>query len=91
MDVQPGFEELNAIVSKIERRYGIRHVILFGSRARGISDPDSDYDFCITPSEDSSIFDMGGFLIDVDVVSDRNLGPGLVGRVLRDWRLLYEV
>ena len=64
MDVQPGFEELNAIVSKIERRYGIRHVILFGSRARGISNPDSD--FCITPSEDSSIFVMGGFLIDVE-------------------------
>ena len=66
MDIQPGFEELSSIVSEIARRYGIRRVILFGSRARGISDPDSDYDFCITPSEDSSIFDMGGFLIDVE-------------------------
>lgn len=99
MDIQPGFEELSAIVSEIARRYDIRRVILFGSRARGTSGPDSDYDFCITPSEGSSIFDMGGFLIDaeeelgcdVDVVSDRNLGPGLAGRILRDGRLLYEV
>lgn len=41
---------------------------------------------------------MGGFLIDaeeelgcdVDVVSDRNLDPGLARRILKDGRLLYE-
>ncbi|MBQ8180066.1 MAG: nucleotidyltransferase domain-containing protein [Candidatus Methanomethylophilaceae archaeon] len=98
MDAQPGFEELSAMVSGIARRYGIRRVILFGSRARGDSGPGSDYDFCITPSEGTSVFEMGGFLTDmeeelgcgVDVVSDRNLDPGLAGRILRDGRLLYE-
>lgn len=98
MNVQPGFEELSKVVSEIARRYGIRRVILFGSRARGTSGPDSDYDFCITPSEGSSLLEMGGFLIDaeeelgcdVDVVSDRNLDPGLARRILKDGRLLYE-
>lgn len=85
-------------MSGIALGYGIRRVILFGSRARDTSGPDSDYDFCVTPPEGSSMFELGGFLIDAeeklgcdaDVVSDRNLGPDLADRILRDGRLLYE-
>lgn len=43
------FEELCRIVGAIAAAYGMRRVYLFGSRARGDSTADSDYDFFVVP------------------------------------------
>jgi predicted nucleotidyltransferase len=41
------FEEMCNIVGNVARKYGVGHVYLFGSRARGDFHDSSDYDLCI--------------------------------------------
>ena len=40
--------ELRAFRRKISKRYGVQRMILFGSRARGDAEEDSDFDFLVT-------------------------------------------
>lgn len=97
-DDEPDFDELCRIVGAIAEEYGIERVYLIGSRARGTAKPSSDYDFCIVPGEKTTLFDIGGFLIDceerldreVDVVSENTLRPAFYNAIIRDRRLLYE-
>lgn len=95
---EPDLDELRKIIGEIAERYGIVRVYLFGSRARGTAGPESDYDFCIIPGEETSLFDIGGFLTDckeilgheVDVVSENAVRPSLYNAIVRDRILLYE-
>ena len=97
-DGEPDFDELCRIVGAIAAEYGIERVYLFGSRARGTAKPSSDYDLCIVPGEKTTLFDIGGFLIDceerldqeVDVISENTLRPALYNTICRDRKLLYE-
>ena len=92
------FEELCRIVGPIAESYGMRQVYLFGSRARGDSNADSDYDFCVVTSDDCDLFELGGFFADlrdaleaeVDLVCQESLQDDFSKEVLRDRRLLYE-
>lgn len=71
-----------AILEAAERRH-LSDVRVFGSVARGDAGPASDIDLLVHPSEQASIFDLAGFMaevegllgIDVNVVSDRGTGP----------------
>lgn len=64
-------------------RYGLKHLRVFGSMARGDATEESDVDLLVTPSPDTSLLDLGGMVMDaeellhrrVDVVSDRALHP----------------
>lgn len=93
------FEELCRIVGPIAESYGMRQVYLFGSRARSDSNADSDYDFCVVTSDDSDLFELGGFFADlrdaleaeIDLVCQESLQDDFSKEVLRDRRLLYEV
>ena len=95
---EPDFDDLCRIGGAIASEYGIERVYLFGSRARGTAGPDSDYDLCIIPGKDTSLLDIGEFLIDckealehgVDVVSETSIGPALYNAIHRDRKLLYE-
>ncbi|MDR0309457.1 MAG: nucleotidyltransferase domain-containing protein, partial [Candidatus Methanoplasma sp.] len=40
-------QRIRSIVEPIASRYGIEKMYLFGSRARGDNDPNSDFDFFI--------------------------------------------
>lgn len=92
------FEELCRIVGPIAESYSMRQVYLFGSRARGDSDADSDYDFCVVTSDDCDLFELGGFFADlrdalgaeIDIVCRESLKGNFSREVLRDMRLLYE-
>ncbi|MDR2698771.1 MAG: nucleotidyltransferase domain-containing protein [Candidatus Methanoplasma sp.] len=41
------FGELRGIVAPIAKKYGMIRVYLFGSRARGDNNEESDFDFCV--------------------------------------------
>jgi predicted nucleotidyltransferase len=94
----PSFEVLQDIVGPIAKKYGVTRVYLFGSRARGDNNSESDFDFCITPGEIKGMIPMCGFLTDleealgknVDIVTDRSLSEDLAQEVYRYGRLVYE-
>lgn len=63
-------------------RHRLGNVRIFGSLARGEAGPGSDVDLLVHPDRDASVFDLAGFMaevegmlgIPVDVVSDRATG-----------------
>ncbi len=68
---------------------GAYNVRIFGSVARGQSEPDSDVDFLVEMEENRSLLDLGGLLMDLqdrkfDVVTDKGLRPRIRDRVLRE-------
>ncbi|MCI0634790.1 MAG: nucleotidyltransferase family protein [Actinobacteria bacterium] len=73
-------------------RHGARNVRVFGSVARGDADDASDIDFLVEMAPGRSLLDMGGLLMelrdllqrDVDVVSERGLRHEIRDRVLRE-------
>lgn len=70
------------IVGAATRRK-LSDVRVFGSIARAEAGPESDLDLLVHPAHDASLFDLAGFMadieellgVDVDVVSDRGTGP----------------
>jgi len=93
------FEELCEIVAPIAIKRGVDRVFLFGSRARGDNDTDSDYDFYIIPGRIRSLIGPSGFMhdleealgADVDVISeDPHIKEDFLQGVLRDRRLVYK-
>jgi predicted nucleotidyltransferase len=76
----------------LAERYGVYDVRVFGSVARGESDEKSDVDLLVKVRPGRSLFDLGGFLMDVqdlleckvDVLTDDGLKPRLRERVLRE-------
>jgi predicted nucleotidyltransferase len=62
---------------------GLSNVRVFGSVARGTAGSESDVDLLVHPGSTASVFDLAGFMVDVeellgirvDVVSDRGHGP----------------
>jgi len=84
-------ERREAILALAER-YGVYDVRVFGSVARGDMDQKSDVDFLVKVRPGRSLFDLGGFLMDVqdllgckvDVLTDDGLKPRLRERVLRE-------
>lgn len=73
------------------RRHGVTNVRLFGSFARGESDP-NDVDVLVDLQPGRSLFDLGGFQVEleellrcrVDVVTARGLRSRIRDRVLRE-------
>jgi predicted nucleotidyltransferase len=93
------FEELCRIVAPIAEKRGVERIYLFGSRARGDGDEESDYDFYIIPGRISSLIGLGGLMNDltealgreVDIVSENpRIKEDFMQEVLRDRRLVYE-
>ena len=77
---------------EIQRRFGVRSMALFGSRAREQSHPNSDVDVLVEfdgPATSSRYFGLQFFLEDlqgapVDLVTERALRPQLRPFVERD-------
>jgi len=74
-------DSLGWIVKPIAEKYNITAISIFGSRARGDNQDDSDYDFLIDVSDKYTFHDRIGFIdemsailhCDVDVVTRRSL------------------
>ena len=82
----PTFDRLRSMREPIIRAAANRQlgeVRVFGSVARGEAVADSDVDLLVRPGRGASIFDLAGFMaeveemlgVSVDVVSDRGSGP----------------
>lgn len=84
----PDFARLRSarddILRAAERRR-LSDVRVFGSVARGDAVVGSDVDLLVHPASDASLFDLAGFMaevedllgVTVDVVSDRGTGPAM--------------
>ncbi|MFN0123732.1 MAG: nucleotidyltransferase family protein [Blastocatellia bacterium] len=79
-------------VLRIAARHGACNVRIFGSVARGEEDQESDLDVLVDMEPGRSLFDLGGFLTElqelfggrVDVVTEQGLRPRIRERVLRE-------
>ncbi len=68
-------------ILKIAERYGVHHVRIFGSTVRDEAEPGSDVDVLVDLEPGRSLFDLGGFQIEmqelldcrVDVVTEAGL------------------
>jgi len=99
-DKELSLEDLRKIVAPIAIEHGIICVYLFGSRARGDNDKNSDFDFCIVIPEEYDLFDIGSFQYDlkeaigadVDLVWEDNAmkKPSLMEEIMRDRKIIFE-
>ena len=79
-------------IMSLAARYGASHIRVFGSFARGTADDRSDIDFLVDLAPGRSLFDLGGFLYElqqllgrnVDVVTTAGLRPRIRDRVLSE-------
>ncbi|MDR1690798.1 MAG: nucleotidyltransferase domain-containing protein [Candidatus Methanoplasma sp.] len=93
------FEELCDIVVPIAVKHGMIRVYLFGSRARGDYNDNSDFDFCILAPKGYGLFKIGSFRCDledalgteVDIISEEGIhNESLKEELLRDRRIIFE-
>jgi len=79
-------------ILKIAVKHGAYNVRIFGSVARGEADEHSDVDILVELGQDRSLIDLGGLLMDleillnrkVDVVTERGLRQRICDRVLHE-------
>ena len=91
-------DELKDIVRPIAIRYNIKRIFLFGSRARGDNDEDSDYDFIILCPDDMGLIGLTNFRNElikalnkpVDFAYEDYLTSGFNSIVGQDKVLVYE-
>ena len=82
-------------IRALARRFGVRRVILFGSRARGRSRPKSDIDLAVSGG-DVDLFRLAleeetDTLLTYDVVDlNRSLQPELLDDIQKEGIQLYE-
>lgn len=75
---------------QLANEHGAYNVRIFGSVVRGDERPGSDVDFLVSFRDGTSLFDVGGLLVDykellgcdVDIVSDRALKQDLRHTIL---------
>jgi predicted nucleotidyltransferase len=69
------------LILAIAKRYGVSNVRVFGSVARGDDKQDSDVDFLVDLDSGRTLFDLGGFLMEVQQLLGRRVdvvtGDGL--------------
>lgn len=94
---EPNIAELGVIIEPIAQKYRITGVSLFGSRARGDNDRDSDYDLYIQCPSNLSILKILGFISEVekvlghhvDVACADSIDPKFYERIKPDLRKVY--
>ena len=92
------FDDVCDIVAPIAKKHGVEKVYLFGSRARGTNDSNSDFDFYIIPGRIRTLTKLCGLIIELEealkgevdiIVEDPSLKEEFLQEVLRDRRLVY--
>lgn len=95
---QNDLKRIKDTVVPIAQKFGVEKVTLFGSMARGDNDENSDYDFLIKNGEIRGLFQLAGFIIEleeafkthVDVVSEQSPDEYIVNEAKKDGVLIYE-
>ncbi len=91
-------ETIKEKVAPIAQQYGVQKVFLFGSRARGDDDEESDYDFLISRGKIDTLIRYMAFVnsledslgAHVDVVTDTSEDTGFIEQIRKEAILLYE-
>lgn len=76
----------------LAERHGAYNVRVFGSAARGQAEADSDIDLLVDLEPDRSLFDLGGFLVEledlldarVDILTEKGLHWYIRDRVIAE-------
>ena len=86
-------------LAEVCRRYGVRELSVFGSAARGETQPESDIDLLVEflPEAEPGLLDHAGLMLDlsellgrkVDLVSKNGLKPLIRDSVIQEARRLY--
>jgi len=79
-------------IVRIAKQYGVYNIRIFGSIAVGKADDKSDIDFLVDTLPGTSLFNLGGLLIDlqemlgcsVDIVTEKGLRKRLRDQVLHE-------
>lgn len=93
-------EETRSKIAELCKKYKVRELSLFGSRARGDFRSNSDFDLLVDfrPDADIDLFDYARMQVDlellignkVDLVEKSGLKQYVRERVLADARVIYE-
>lgn len=91
-------EEVKHKIEPILKQHGVKYAALFGSRARGESRPESDFDILVRFSRPIGLFEFTGLAMEleetlkakVDLVTEDALSPYIKDSVLNDLRAFYE-
>ena len=90
-------DEIRRIVQPIAKNFGVEHVYLFGSYARGEADRSSDIDLRIDNGNVKGLFALAGLINsfsdalgkDVDVITTSGLDAEFLNRIGQEEVLLY--
>ena len=88
--MHPLIEEHRREIVEMAEKRGLSNIRVFGSMARGDATDSSDVDLLVTAGPNTSGFDVGGLLMDVqelvgrkvDVVIDRSIHPSVEKGIL---------
>jgi predicted nucleotidyltransferase len=73
------------------RRYRLRYIILYGSRAKGLADPLSDWDFAVRFGRKPSLLEVGSLASDIaDIIGDERVDILVLDEPHLPPPLLYE-
>ena len=92
MDISQTLQRKRGDILRLAAGYGAYNVRIFGSVARGEADEASDLDLLVDLETGRSLFDLGGFLMDlqemlgcrVDIVTERGLRARIREQVLAE-------
>lgn len=91
-------DRIRTIVAPIAKNFGVKRVMLFGSRAKGSQTAQSDYDFLISKGEISSLFTYISFInsledafgTHVDVITDTSSDKQFIDKIYEEAIIIYE-
>jgi len=92
MSINGILREKRSDILRIAAKHGARDIRVFGSAARGESNPNSDIDLLVDMGSDRSLFDTGELLLDlrellgvkVDVVTKNSINKLIRRRILKE-------
>jgi predicted nucleotidyltransferase len=90
--IETTLQEKRQQILALAEKYGAHNIRVFGSVARGEARLDSDIDFLVELEPGRSLFDLGGFLyelqlllgVEVDVVTEKGLRTRIREHVMRE-------
>lgn len=83
MAVDVDLEELARCVGRVARRWGLRYVVLYGSRAEGYAGPHSDYDLAVRAGRGLGLRERGALFSELESCLPPGARLDLV--LLDDW------
>ena len=91
-------EEIKQIITPIAIQHGVESVSLFGSYSKGTASAESDVDLKIEKGKLNSLFQIGGFRLDVedalklkvDLVTSESSDNGFLEMISKEEVLLYR-